>query len=141
MRVVLRLIRLFLALTLSISFHGFSPVISSHGQENPGVDMLQWNIQVGADDLLVIHEIQEPFGYPRRMAVEHPYPSETLHLQKLFQEILQRPPLLQILSIHGGILGNQVNLFNTVVRHPLCFSDKRIHSPLLKGPLSLGMMQ
>jgi hypothetical protein len=73
-----------------------------------------------------------------RMAVKNPYPSKTLYLQKLFQEILQRLSFLQILSIHGGILGYEVNLFNTLVRHPLGFTDKRFHSPAPERPPQFG---
>lgn len=89
--------------------------------------MLQRQVDIFDHLRLPCHDLQQRIGHTVRVAIQHTNPVEAVDFTQLGQQLIQRILAVQVLSIAGGVLCDQIQLLDTACCQSSGFLEDVLH--------------
>ena len=89
--------------------------------------MLQRQVDIFDHLRLSCHDLQQRIGHTIRVAIQHTNPVKTVDFTQLGQQFIQGILAVQVLSIAGGILCDQIQLLDTACCQSSGFLEDVLH--------------
>ena len=111
---------------------------SMHTGEHPVIDMLERHIDILDDLFFPCIQIKEIIGDLLRIEVKGPDPVQAIHLDQFTKKRQEPLAKAKVDTIVDGVLGNEVDLFNSFRSEPASFGHDRVYRSTALFPAHQG---
>ena len=102
---------------------GLARGLSVHGFEYSVADMLNGQVNILTDPFLFLYCMYKTVCKVVRMTVQGANPFQFVGISNLSQQTFKVHPLAQVRSIHGRVLGNEIDLLHTHIHKTVDLPD------------------